>query len=67
MNPFIKGSEPDDYEKFHFSSQKQTLILAYKWINLIFGGFVNRHPYLYEHSFLYSVFPASEIRYELIK
>jgi ubiquinone/menaquinone biosynthesis C-methylase UbiE len=67
MNPWIKGSEADDYETFHFRAQRQRIILAYGWVDRVFGNFVNRHPGLYEHSFLYSLLPASEIRYELTK
>ena len=67
MMPFIEGSEADDYEKVHFRRQERRFILAFGWIDRLFGSFMSKHPYFYEHSLAHSIFPAKEIRYELIK
>ncbi len=63
--PFEKGHDHDDYWNFHFSSVKTTF--KFEWINKLIEGFANKHPWLYETSFLANLFPCNELNVELIK
>ena len=65
FNPFIEGDGHDDYYDFHF--RKMNREFRFLFINKIIKPLADSHPWLYESTFLVSLFPAHELYVELTK
>jgi ubiquinone/menaquinone biosynthesis C-methylase UbiE len=65
FKPFEKGDGMDYYYDFHFSEVEQRF--SFISLNKIISGLANKHPFLYENSFLKALFPAFELHVNMIK
>ena len=65
FDPFHKDDWRRHYYDFHFSKVETKLVFD-SWMKFI-SWFANRKYWFYENSFLVRLFPAKELRVELIK
>jgi SAM-dependent methyltransferase len=65
FKPFKKSDGMDYYYDFHFSEVEQKF--SFRSLNKVISSLANKHPFLYENSFLKALFPAFELHVEMIK